>query len=36
MNKAIWKLLGEWSYFVVIVLVGVKDVFLPKFALTYT
>ena len=36
MNKAIWKLSSEWSCFVGSVLVGVKDVFLPSFAPTYT
>ena len=36
MNKEIWKPLGEWSCFVGSVLVGVKNVFLPSFALTYT
>ena len=29
MNKSIWKLIGEWSYFLGIVLVGVRVVFLP-------
>ena len=26
MDKVIWKLLGEWSYFVGNILMGVKDV----------
>ena len=34
MDKVIWKLLGEWSYFIGNVLVGVKEAFLPSFAPT--
>ena len=30
MDKVIWKPLGEWSYLVDNVLVGVKDVFLSS------
>ena len=29
MNKSIWKLIGDWSYFLGNVLVGVKVAFLP-------
>ena len=36
MNKAIWKLPGEWSSFVGNILVGVKKTFLPSFAPTCT
>ena len=30
MSKIIWKSIGEWSYFLGNVLVGVKVVFLPN------
>ena len=33
MDKAIWKLTGEWSYFLGNVLVGVRVVFLPDYPL---
>ena len=29
MNKSVWKLIREWSYFLGNVLVGVRIVFLP-------
>ena len=33
MDKAIWKLTGEWSYFLGNVLVGVRVAFLPDYPL---
>ena len=33
MDKVIWKLTGEWSYFLGNVLVGVRVVFLPDYPL---
>ena len=33
MDKAIWKLIEKWSYFVSNVLVGVRIVFLPDYPL---
>ena len=33
MNKLIWKLIGEWSYFLGNVLVGVWVAFLPDCSL---
>ena len=33
MDKGIWKLIGEWPFFLDNVLVGVRIVFLPNYPL---